>query len=223
MARILFVSIPLFILVGILGWLVLVACGVRFSGPIPILNFCTPNESVTESDLSGLEAEQRSLRNRLRQLERDLANRQCDVIEQAELAPEIDEELWRQQDVSALEGCWTLDGEVYTVVDELTDAPTSFHNWDMCFDASGAGQQRLSSNDGLSCEGDVVATFDDSGELRVLDQGDVQCSGNGRSFRIFERLLRCTLDDAGDANCVSRQPSRNSGGGTNVRLKRKEG
>lgn len=121
---------------------------------------------------------------------------------------EIDEERWRDRDVSLLEGCWNLDSD-YRLQDRQTGVINRVRTWQMCFDANGRGRQTLVFTDGTRCESPVSGRFAGSGSLQIDDGDDVACT-NGSS--IFRRESTCTLNGRGGADCQSRQ--RAIGGGT---------
>ena len=89
----------------------------------------------------------------------------------------------------------------------------------MCFDAEGRGDQELAQSDGATCEGEVTASFDDDGQLRVEDRADIQCT---RGYYIYRRAMTCTLEPNGEADCLGRQPELPDRGTTSVRIMRRE-
>ena len=119
----------------------------------------------------------------------------------AEPAPEIPEEDWEERDVSFLEGCWTLITN-YSITRTDTGQVFDTQDWEMCFDGSGLGDQRLSFDDGnLNCTGTVRARFGPDGTLTLVDRGNVPCD-NGSA--IDQRILTCERMPDGTADCNTR-------------------
>jgi hypothetical protein len=113
----------------------------------------------------------------------------------------IDEDRWRERDVSLLEGCWNLDSD-YTMVDRRTGAPRRVASWTMCFDAQGAGRETQAFSDGVRCEGPVVGRF--AGDRLEIDElRDVPCSDG---TVITRRQSRCRLVPGGRAACENFHP-----------------
>jgi hypothetical protein len=114
----------------------------------------------------------------------------------------IDEDRWRDRDVSLLEGCWNLDSD-YTMVDGRTGAPRPVTSWTMCFDASGVGRETQSFAGGARCEGPVRGRFVGD-RLEIDEMQDVPCSDG---TRITRRRSRCSLVPGGRAACENFHPA----------------
>lgn len=61
----------------------------------------------------------------------------------------------------------------------------------------------MRGSDGTSCEGEVQVGFEGQSTLVIDELGDLPCS-NG--YSIYRRQVRCTVDEAGAAQCNSVQP-----------------
>lgn len=229
MTRVLIVagSAALFCVVLGASYLVLQACTIQLPLNLPWLQVCVASETeAAEADLARLSVDNESLLREIRLAEQALGKLQCEADYSSDLpdlaasgssAPQsdsIDTDAWQDQNVSVLEGCWELDSDL-SVENLQTRAVTRFTQWNMCFDASGDGTERMAATNGVSCEGPVEGAFDAAGRLAIREPGDLTCSDN--SF-IYQRDLACSLNDNGLASCVVAQPEldRNS----TVRLRR---
>ena len=213
----------LLILSLVQGATLLSSCGLRL-GTSDYLNFCRDPAAAGPSPESAAELERRAaLEDRLRDLEGDLAGLgacppAASPAPEPEPEPEqLDTERWHEQDISLLEGCWSLASD-YRLRDSDTGSVVEVESWRMCFDAEGRGDQQLDQSDGATCEGEVTASFDDDGHLRVSDQANVQCT---LGYYIYRRVMNCALEPNGEASCQSRQPDRGQGA-SNVRIVRRE-
>lgn len=127
----------------------------------------------------------------------------------------IDADRWRERDVGLLEGCWNLDSD-YRLFDNATQSVVGVRSWEACFDAAGGGRQTVVFENGVTCSGPIGAEFDGGGRLVLRDGGDVPCDQNRH---IIARTISCELNDAGTADCNSRD-RRSDGPGQPVRLRR---
>lgn len=229
MARGLIVAGFVALFCAILGasFLALQACAIRLPFNLPWLQACgAPQIEAAQADLARLSVDNESLLREIRLAEQALGGLQCEADYSAHLpafsasessGPEaegIDTDAWQEQNVSVLEGCWELDSDL-SIENVQTGALTRFTQWNMCFDATGDGTERMTATNGVSCEGPVNGSFDVAGRLAIREPGDLTCSDN--SF-IYQRDLACSLNDNGLASCVVAQPEldRNS----TVRLRR---
>lgn len=119
-----------------------------------------------------------------------------------------------------IDGCWALDSD-YTTYDRETGARTDYSEWEICFQGDGPGRERMTgrhqSGQTITCAGALSRSFSRDGKLVIEEPGNLQCS-NG-SY-IFRRVITCTVDEAGRADCNTAQPER--GTNSDVRLRRKE-
>lgn len=225
MIRPLFLWIALFWAIVFVTWLLLSACGVRVFLWPDLVGSCEPEtraELDRNNDVLFMQQEQSYLLAEIRLLERTLAAQICepDSNQSATLNEDgIDEDAWIRQDLTALEGCWELDGQDFIVRNVETNVTTSYNVWEICFDADGDGQQTLSAESGQTCEGGNRATFEGDEKLRISDLAPVQCSDDSV---IFRRETVCSLTAEGRAECLLSQPDDPRGGQSNVRLRRKE-
>ena len=122
----------------------------------------------------------------------------------AESEEEIPQEDWEDRDVSFLEGCWTLITN-YSITRTDTGQVFDTQDWEMCFDGSGLGRQRLSFDDGnMTCSGMVRAQFGPDDTLTLIDRGNVPCD-NGSA--IDQRILTCERLPDGTADCDTQHTS----------------
>ncbi|MEJ6477532.1 MAG: hypothetical protein QNL92_02485 [Octadecabacter sp.] len=225
MIRPLLLWFALFLAIVCVTWLLLSACAVRVFFWPGLVGYCepeTPAELDHNYDVLLMQQEQGDLLAEIRLLERALATQICesDSNQSATLNEDgIDENAWLRQDLTALEGCWELDGQDFIVRSVETNLTTSYNVWEICFDANGDGQQTLSAESGQTCEGGNRATFEGDEKLRISDLAPVQCSDDSI---IFRRETVCSLTAEGRAECLSSQPDDPRGGQSNVRLRRKE-
>ncbi len=205
------------------AYLSLWACGVGVPGSDrPLFDFC-PDAATAAPYPSQLHSErlrQRALQERLDQLRLSMAAapdcpvpRQpaddpptvAEVIEREEPPPEvpqITEQDWEDQDVTFLEGCWSLISGI-EITDVASDELYGVEDWQICFDEAGNGSQTIVFEDGTACDGELTAQFLDTGSLRLQDQADIGCTGG---FRIFRMINDCERLDDGTARCLGRQP-----------------
>jgi hypothetical protein len=214
------------ILAIILGaWILLSPCAVRILFRPDLVGSCKPMtqaEFNRDDQVLLVQQERTDLLSEIRRLERDLASQICEPAQNhlaALNADGIDEDAWLRQELTALEGCWELDGQDFNVRNVQTNTITSYNVWEICFDANGDGRQTLSAEDGKTCEGGSSATFEEDGKLRISDLAAVECRDDSV---IFRRETVCTLTAEGGAECRSTQPDDARGGQSNVRLRRKE-
>ena len=108
---------------------------------------------------------------------------------------------WKKHDISFLKGCWNLDSQ-YQTRDAQTGQIRQVKTWEVCFDGAGHGQQTLAFDDGKSCKGPMLGSFDDQDQLLLQDTGNLPCEG---SFYIYERHITCARVDPEHAKCNSFQ------------------
>ena len=128
----------------------------------------------------------------------------------------LDEERWRDRDLTMLKGCWSLDSS-YTMVDGRTGRPRGVRSWQMCFDSQGRGQETQIFTDGARCAGPITAQFQANGRLRVDENTDVPC---GDGSRITRRRTTCQIAAGGRAQCQNMHPAHPSLPPSNVTLRR---
>ncbi|KRA52993.1 hypothetical protein ASD80_14435 [Devosia sp. Root635] len=220
-------SLALVVLIAAIGYLTLEACAIRAPFQLPWLTLCAdPAQTEAEDVLAALTDENQALQREIFLLERNLGGMQCEAeFDVAQLAPPvvatgpvedapIDAEAWETGDVGLLDGCWELDSDL-RVENVSTGALTHFTQWNMCFDASGSGRERMAATDGTACEGAVSGAFDGSGALSIREPGNLSCSNDSY---IYQRDLQCSLGVDGRAICNVQQPE--LGRHSTVRLRR---
>lgn len=222
-------SVTFLLLVLVLFVLVLPACGARptFGGLLP--QFC-PDVPRPDRRLAAADADRRALEKEIADLEQQLASLSCPAPERlplddlpgeqstAEVPPEEEppqeeppqeeppeeeqtmEEVIEEGDEEALSGCWDLSSD-YTIRDHETGDPYPVDSWEICFDESGQGRQRLRYENGVQCEGPVRAAVS-GGQVTISDVGDLPCDNNSR---IFERVTTCRIASDGSTQCVQTQ------------------
>lgn len=117
--------------------------------------------------------------------------------------PGLDENRWRERDVTMLEGCWALDSS-YTMVDGRTGRQRGVRSWKMCFDAQGRGSETQIFTDGSRCEGPISARFQSDGRLRIDENADVPCADG---TMITRRRTTCRRVAGDRAECQNMHPS----------------
>lgn len=113
--------------------------------------------------------------------------------------PDLPEEVLEEGDIAQLQGCWSLVSP-YSIRSRETGETYGTREWEMCFGPDGTGIQTLTFENGVTCEGSVHAQFNESGNLEVIDLGNVPCEG-GRG--IDQRITRCERRD-GRVDCTTR-------------------
>ncbi len=204
-------------LIVVLAALILPTCGVRL-GAFGKLDFC-PSTSTLSLDLEKELERLAVLEDRLRGLERHLVRLpacpphlplQPPPELRAELQPPpepdpdmLDAEKWAQKDLSSLEGCWALASD-FSVEDVETHEVTEVASLEMCFDENGNGEKHLVMTDGVECEGEVWATYLESGMLQINDREDIYCTDGSYVYR---GIADCELEPNGEAACTGRNPA----------------
>lgn len=188
-----------------LARLVLPACGL--DSPLKDrLRFCPATRTAGNgAALEALQAERRTLEQRIAALSRDLSAIQCEpVAPQLEPADPVDPDRWAARDLDLLDGCWELDSD-YATEDRDTGETTRYDEWSICFPtgSDGAGQQTMRSADGATCTGDVTARFTSAGQLVIEEPSDLTCSDG---YVIFQRETTCSLASDRSLTCESVQP-----------------
>ncbi|CAM5524676.1 hypothetical protein FALB51S_04109 [Frigidibacter albus] len=179
------------------------ACGLNAPPPLRALSFCETSISTDLVSFFEIDQNRLDLERRIAALRKDLALRQCQVTTNDSDAPDVDETLWNDRDLSALEGCWSLD-QIYRVVDERTREVTEFNDWTICFDAeTGLGSQVMRSTSGTVCEGEIPGSFNEQGQLVMQEPNDLPCSNDSS---IFQRVITCDRTADGGLSCQSFQP-----------------
>ena len=112
------------------------------------------------------------------------------------------EERWNEKDISIMDGCWSLASD-YRLQDIRTRRIKTVASWEVCFDESGRGQQKLVLSDGTRCAGSVSADFQQDNTLRFDDADNVPCSDDSY---IFKRGITCRRASDERAECTSVQP-----------------
>jgi hypothetical protein len=197
------------VLVAVVLWILLAACGLAWPDGRPMLVFCPADVAARQIDpaLGAEQERQRALQGRVRDLEIALLERPyCAPPSQpqAELEPEPEpqppsiEDTIRQGDVEALEGCWEQASDLTLQVRE-TGELISVRNWEVCFSNDGQGRQSMVFTSGVQCHGGVNAGFPDDDTLQIDDTEHMQCD-NG-SYNVASTTT-CTLAGDGTAQCV---------------------
>ena len=203
-------------LIVVLAALILPACGVRL-GVFGKLDFC-PSTSTLSWDLEKELEQLAVLEDRLRGLERRLAGLPaCPPRLPLEPPPELraelqpppepdpdmlDAEKWAQKDLTSLEGCWSLASD-FSVEDVESHEVTEVASLEMCFDENGNGEKHLVMTDAVECEGEVWATYLESGMLQINDREDIYCTDGSYVYR---GIADCELEPNGEAACTGRNP-----------------
>lgn len=183
-----------------LFYLMLPACGVAGSYFLQALSYCVvPSGEYTET-LREADEDRIALERQIAAMQQDLALRQCGT----EIA-EVDENLWKEQDISVLDGCWRLDFD-YRVTDITTEEEIVFDDWSLCFDGEAStGAQRMQSTSGVICQSLIPGFFNEQNQLVLEETDNLTC--NDSSF-IFRRQITCDRTEDGRLECVSIQPDR---------------
>lgn len=194
------------VLVGLIVYsmyLLLQACAL----PAPFLknisSCTTPAERTASLDLEAAIIDGQDLRQRIFQLERELATLQC-VAALPDPTRPMSPEGWAERDLSMLYGCWDFD-LTYRTRDVDTGEIRTYDQWQMCFDETGNGTQTMRSTDGIVCNGTVTARYSGSG-LDLIEPGNLSCDQGGY---IHQRKIFCTPAAGGRATCETVQPETN--------------
>ena len=130
----------------------------------------------------------------------------------------LDAEKWAQKDLSVLEGCWSLASD-FSVEDIVTHEVTEVASLEMCFDENGNGETHMVMTGGVECEGEVLATYLESGMLQINDTDDIHCTDGSY---ILRGTAECELEPNGEAACTGRASEfegETDGGGWHLRIK----
>lgn len=207
--------------VGFAANLALQACALRLpwmlSGLVPVA--CPVVVPMRHSDLSDA---RRLLEQRIQAAELRLASVRCPApvargfvpADPAPLPPlPVQDRQVVPDDLTSLEGCWALDS-VYRTKTENEPIYTHYSEWQMCFDAEGSGRAKMKGRKGdqfgpypssavLNCSGMSTASFDDAGNLVIIEEAAINCEGGSAPYR---REMLCRLMETGGAECESIQP-----------------
>ena len=175
------------------------------------------NETSLTTQNKNLEAEIFYLEKKL--LTIDCTSTKVSALPEQVQPQDINIQEWKSGKISTLKNCWKLTGDQYEIEDVNTGSITTFHNWELCFDENGAGNQKLVSTS-INCSGNITAKFNDDGSLQILDETDVNCSNQSI---IFRREMKCTLNLAGRAKCGAYQPGQGRGGSSFELVRKLEG
>lgn len=204
--------ILLLILVALSAYLLLLACAV----PLPLqtgLSRChTPQKTALQTALHNSTETRTALHRRIFELERELAQLQCEPEPRDPNAP-LNEQGWQQRDLGMFQGCWELDSS-YRTRDVDTGVIRNYQSWQMCFDLEGRGQQVMRATDGMECRGEVRIRFQEAG-IELVEPGNLDCADGGY---IHQRQISCVPADNGEATCFTKQPE--TGGEAEVGFRR---
>lgn len=215
-------SIGLVLIVAGAAALALPACGAQRTVWPSWLEWCPVNQAqVAEARLAELSTQTRTLQAMIETRERALALRQC-APRQVALPPPpppaptapLERDAWEARDLAVLEGCWTLESS-FTTTNTTTGVQSRYTDWEMCFDRSGNGTEEMRADTGTTCAGTLTSQFDDTGQLRIIQPGNLQCSDGAYIFRMESA---CTLNPNGTASCAVRQPE--SGASATIEFRR---
>ncbi|MBV1897200.1 MAG: hypothetical protein KUG70_12120 [Rhodobacteraceae bacterium] len=177
------------------------SCAVR-SNFLDHLNGCpTATEIAIEDEHSKLDADRAALLHQILAAERELAARQCKALP-PDRTRLLQQDSFREQDITALYGCWSL-GSEYKTRDVDSGKVISYPSWQMCFDTQGQGKQVMRGDDGSVCEGPVQARYGDGNSLVLGEGGNLSCSDGGY---IHRRDIACNLNNSGAVSCATVQP-----------------
>ena len=110
--------------------------------------------------------------------------------------------------IAFLEGCWR---STTTLRDKDSGRPLVTR---YCFDSGGQGTATVIAEDGSQCSGSATASFNDSGQLLIIEPEDLPCPDRRRYYR---SSVTCGADDFGRVSCGGEQSNGNRFG---VRLDR---
>jgi len=220
-----------------LGWLLLAllifmlfrmalpACGVSTGwAPYSLFDSCEVRaEALPRPDA---ESERAALEAEIASLERAIADADRQCVAQAPPPaqttpagpPSTIEEVIRDKDQTKLAGCWDLDSDYRMYINRDKSRPLTVSKWRVCFDESSRGSQDLEFSNGMTCGGDVEASFGDD-DLTILDEGNVPCS---QGMRIIQRRIVCRVQDDQRAHCKARHVGADNNAESNVILKRSD-
>lgn len=196
------------VLVAVVFWILLGACGLTWPGGRPMLAFCPADVAARPVDpaLGAEQERQRALQSSIRDLEIALLGRPyCPPaaptpIEQEpppEPMPSLEETI-REGDVQALEGCWEQASDLTLQVIDTGELIT-VQNWEVCFADDGRGHQTMTFTSGVQCRGDVNASFPDADTLKIDDTDHMPCDNGSRNVA---STTTCKLAGDGTAECV---------------------
>ena len=200
-------------LTAVLAMTVIPACLVIFHETFVIGSCGFEKNKTSESTIVSHKRE--LLMDKITQLEKKIVSIDCPATEAVATPIEpqdINIQEWKEKKISTLENCWELVGNQYEVENINTKKITTYHTWNLCFDAEGTGSQKLISSVN-ECQGNISAEFNSDGSLQILDEADLECDSG---HIIFRREMTCTLDDFGKAKCTGYQPDRPGGYGEDI-------
>jgi len=179
-------------------------CNVFFSGN------CEETKNISQE----LKNEISHLEQKIKDLKQTTEKLECPPLIQAsseEQIEKIDQPLWSEGNIKALDGCWNLDWD-YKMREEETGRIVGVKEWTVCFDEkSSMGSQTLIFEDSTECNNQPIeAKFEVNSDRTILlldDKANVSCTEG--SF-IYRRKLSCDLAlDASHAMCASSTLQRN--------------
>lgn len=109
---------------------------------------------------------------------------------------ELPQDLWNRHDLSMLNGCWHNVTRMVTT--DGARRQLDVQEWQICFNASGAGEQTLRWSDGGTCRGATAAAF--SAEDRLLLTDAEKCHGTNRY--LYRGRMTCTRLNDTEATCI---------------------
>jgi len=111
---------------------------------------------------------------------------------------DLPQDRWEQRDLGLLEGCWSLAMDLSAGRDRAS--MVKIRSWRLCFGGHGDGQQAQALEDGRSCDGPLVAAFDQQDLLHVTEPA--ACSGP--TLHMSRSELLCRRRSNSEALCQGR-------------------
>ena len=173
--------------------------------PLPVACHVTAEQLALLREQSQEAARSNALRAQLAQLQEAHGERalQCPIPREVVPPPQPHADLpadrWAHKDVGILEECWNSTTPL-GLQEERTHQPYLVKSWVYCFDSSGDGHQKITLDNGDQCDGNLLASFDSVGELRMQDVQRCQF----HRFFLRRGQVTCQRDSDTDATCDRR-------------------
>jgi len=189
------------ILLLVIGWLMLRACGIGWPGKRGNgLEYCRPGTAALAAEVE----RGRGLDDTVHQLELQLVQRRLTCV--ASQPPALPKDRWQGKDLSLLAGCWSLGRDTQSLVVNETgkEEHCTVHAGTICLGADGSGTREQTTDcTGKRfslCKSKITARFNEAGALET-EQPDTKCEPATITWHSKPNRLVCKRVDDGAALC----------------------